>query len=101
MSRPVGELEAQVLSNKARAVALARIELLSVTPWLPSVLFWTVPGLVALAMGEYFQRSLGATIEMVRLLAFFAVGGGLLAHRVVVLERRVKALTLLLEPRND
>ena len=101
MSRPVSELEAQVLSNKARAVAQARLELLNTSPGLPALIFWMVPGLVALAMGDYFQRSLGVTIDMVRLLAFFAVGGGLLAHRVVLLERRVQALTQLVRQQDD
>jgi hypothetical protein len=98
MSRPVSELEARALSREAQAAAQARLALLDTAPRLPEVVILLLPGLLVLLFGEHLQRSLGVTFGMVWVLASLVVGVYWLAHRVVVLERRVKALIQLLKP---
>lgn len=101
MSRPVSELEAQVLSREAQAAAQARLALLDTAPRVPEVIVSLLPAIVVVAFGEYLQHSLGVTIGVVWLLVSLTFGVFWLMHRVVVLDRRVKALVQLLKPLGD
>lgn len=91
MSTPISDLEANALSNATAKATRARLEL-AVSPTRLDALYWLVPGLATIVLGDTLGDRWGLRLEVVWLVAGLVTGGCALLLRVARLERQVRAL---------